>query len=130
MSDESDARRESTADGDLRERFARLRTELAERAPDFASTWERAGAPHRARLPLLLAGAATALAGLLLLRPTPAPTPPSPAGAVLPSLGEWRAPTDFLLQTPGRELLSQLPALGRDLPRPALPSLAPERSTP
>lgn len=129
MSDERDPDREPM-DRDLREYFARLRIELTGQAPDFASTWRRARSPQRARftLPLLAgAGAAAAAAALLLLRP-PAPAPTSPTMAVPPSLGAWRAPTDFLLLTPGRELLSRLPGLGLDRPPLERPSATPERS--
>jgi hypothetical protein len=34
-----------------------------------------------------------------------------PRRAPQPSLSAWRAPTDFLLQTPGRELLHSVPDL-------------------
>jgi hypothetical protein len=44
-------------------------------------------------------------AGLYLLRPPPEPRMPSNA----PTLADWKAPTDVLLQTPGAELLGRLP---------------------
>jgi hypothetical protein len=132
MSDHGrDPGREPT-DADLRERFARLRMELADRMPGFAAIGQRPRPPQGVRFPFPLlagAGAAAALAAFLLLRPS-TPVAPPPARAVPPSLGEWRAPTDFLLQTPGRDLLSRLPTLGQDLPRLEPPSPAPERSMP
>jgi hypothetical protein len=122
----------SDDDRDLREHFARQRSEEARDAPGFAQVWaaaqERGRRPRRGRLTLLTAGAvAAAVAMLLLWRPSPPPPPPSASAS--PSLGRWRAPTDFLLQTPGRELLSGLPAFGRGWPGPRDPSPKPERST-
>jgi hypothetical protein len=40
----------------------------------------------------------------------------SPAfDAAAPALAEWRSPTDFLLETPGRELLRTVPGIGNSL---------------
>jgi len=39
-------------------------------------------------------------------RPQPEP------GKPVASLMEWKPPTDFLLETPGRELLRTVPAIG------------------
>jgi hypothetical protein len=51
-------------------------------------------------------------AGLYLLRPPPEPRMPSSA----PTLADWKAPTDVLLQTPGAELLGRLPVLLSSVP--------------
>ena len=123
----------SDDDRNLRERFARQRSEEARDVPDFARAWAAAQQrgrrpPRRGRLVLLTAGAAAAAVAMVLLwHPSPPPLPPS--ASTSPSLEQWRAPTDFLLQTPGRELLSGVPAFGRGWPGPHDPSPKPERST-
>jgi hypothetical protein len=91
----------------LREAFAEARRVDAAETPAFARVWETAPVFR-----LALAGlGALALAAVLLRRPTaPSVEPP---GA--PSIIEWRSPTGFLLQTPGREVLGT-PALGGSLP--------------
>jgi len=121
-------------DRELREGFTRLRAEEERGAPAFSALRGHAGhaaAPRRRLLaPLALAAAAVLAAAMLWRRESP-PSPPVPPAAAPSaiSLDQWRAPTDFLLQTPGRELLSTVPALGRGLPR-AITSPMPERSTP
>jgi hypothetical protein len=51
-----------------------------------------------------------------------------PLNAAAPRLADWRAPTDFLLDTPGRELLHTIPVMGR-YPS-ALGPFPPTRTTP
>jgi len=51
-------------------------------------------------------------AGLYLLRPAPESRTPSNG----PTLADWKAPTDVLLQTPGAELLARLPVLLSPVP--------------
>jgi hypothetical protein len=93
-------------DDDLRQRFAALREQDERDRPGFPQV--RAGALARRktggrRLPLAaVAAAALVLLALVLGRE---PEPPGP------SLAEWRAPTDFLLDTPGREVLTLAPSL-------------------
>lgn len=103
-------------DRDLRGLFAETRSTEAERTPPFRRLWaaareQRRGgtAPQRLRLSYLAAGTAAALVVV--------------AGAVLwwmtstieretaPSITEWRAPSDILLETPGIELIRDLPSL-------------------
>jgi len=92
--------------------FAELRREEEGRTPPFAGIVRRGRArPPRAGLlparPLWLA-AAVALAvlgvglGVWLEIPAREPRP----SAALPPLAEWRSPTEFLLATPGRDLLA------------------------
>jgi hypothetical protein len=107
-----------TADDDreLRERFAALRREDEAGAPALerllARARPRAGTGKEAlrlgRPALALAAAAAVFLGIALLDPRK--PPPS-----LPSITEWRSPTDFLLQTPGREVLESLPRFGEGL---------------
>jgi hypothetical protein len=95
-------------DRDLRARFAELRRQDVLRAPEFAGLMHRA---RRARRPMFTRMAAAAVcvlvAGLLVLTlHLRHPAPPAP------SLTQWRSPTEFLLQTPGRDLLRSVPRFG------------------
>lgn len=111
-------------DRDLREAFSSLRRDQEGRGPGFVELWRaadgRRGASHRRpALPALAAAsalAAAALVALALRHAGPSATPSAPPGTA--ALSEWTAPTDFLLRTPGREILETLPSLGRDLPAP------------
>ncbi len=69
--------------------------------------------PIRAALPATLS-LLVVTAGLVLLWPRHSPrTPPPTVGPI----GEWEAPTDFLLRTPGYELLGPAPPLQDPIPR-------------
>ncbi|HVH68297.1 MAG TPA: hypothetical protein VM716_10550 [Gemmatimonadales bacterium] len=101
-------------DVELKARFGALRKEAAAGAPSFqamlaaAQSPRPAGQRHR-RLRLAAAIAVmTALAVLVARRGRP-------DGRVAIDLASvrWRAPTDFLLQLPGDELLRSMPRLGR-----------------
>ena len=110
---------------DLREAFKELRRATLSRTPAFASLRDRAPAPRaeqRRRLALVLAS----LAVVALLWPRPAPPPPKPA----PSIERWKAPTDFLLHTPGAELLRTVPSLGRGVPSLTLADARERRMSP
>lgn len=107
----------SDSDPDLEQAFAALRRQEQRDGPAFASVWQAAGRPRRSRRvrPFVLAAAAApvvaaALLAAWLIRPGgPAPSHPA-AGA--PTLSAWRPATDFLLRTPGREILGETPPLG------------------
>jgi len=97
---------------DIRHRFVELREADRVRAPGFAQTFGRArarktsGATRRVRPLVLGAAAAVAIVTFSLAHSRSfSPTTPTPA------IVTWRAPTDVLLQTPGRELLGTMPAL-------------------
>jgi hypothetical protein len=98
-------------DQEFRERFAALRSEDSRRAPDFERTLRRSSSlPGRLTLSAglcLLAAALVVIVLPILHRAPPAP----PRDAMLP-LSNWRAPTDFLLNTSGRELLRTVPRIG------------------
>jgi hypothetical protein len=126
-------------DPDLEQAFAALRRQEESTGPSFAALWRAAEERRRSRLegpwrPLLLAAAAASLLIILLalwrVRPG---APPSLPAAGIPTLSQWRPATDFLLQTPGRELLGEVPALGRgfplgvEAPAPSNPSIDPAR---
>jgi hypothetical protein len=101
--------------------FAALRREEEGRTPPFAEVVRRGRArPPRAGLlpahPLWLAAAvALAVLGVWLGVWWGIPArEPRPAAAA-PSLAEWRSPTEFLLATPGRDLLTAPEAWDRSV---------------
>jgi hypothetical protein len=86
----------------LQEAFAELRRQESTGAPRFEQLW-RPRSPRR-RAPIASLAFATLIlivAVFLTLRPHPQ----------RPSITAWRPPTDFLLNTPGRELIHNLPDL-------------------
>lgn len=98
-------------DDELRGRFTVLRREEEQSVPVFASLWR-----SRTRAPLgkgswLVAStcALIVLAAILLLRSER----PNSKEVSMVSITEWKAPTDFLLETPGREILQTVPEIGR-----------------
>jgi hypothetical protein len=124
-----------TDDTDLHERFAALRREDAVRTPPFsrlinrrqgravarAGNVEHTREVTRARAsPYRLSPGAAfrafaacfTVAALVFVYRTPRPRAPAAPGAA-PWLADWRAPTDFLLDTPGRALLRSVPTIGR-----------------
>jgi hypothetical protein len=118
--------RDDFRDDDLRNRFATLRREEEALAPQFAVPAPRRAAHVRrwsvGKVIAVTVCLATLAAAVFLLRPVP---PKRQPGAGMPevSLLEWRPHTDFLLQTPGQELLHSVPAIGalpdfRQPPRP------------
>jgi hypothetical protein len=120
-------------DADLRQAFADLRAADSATAPSYAALMAGRAGPRRAELvPLLgttLAAAALAasLAVGLAVRRRAESRPPMAA------IAAWTAPTDFLLRTPGREVLATVPRLvpGRALLAAGVPSLPdPKRRSP
>ncbi|HEV8629063.1 MAG TPA: hypothetical protein VGV61_02015, partial [Thermoanaerobaculia bacterium] len=109
----------SEHDNALRQQLRRALADEAP-APPFARVWAAAEAGAMARRPprrrLLLVAMATPVvivALVLLARPAGQPAKTTPATAA--ALVDWRPATDFLLATPGGELLSEVPRLGVDL---------------
>lgn len=109
--------RETRNDNDLRERFAVLREEEATNRPRF-------GVPAERRLPRRIAPvwvavpAAAAVATVWFIgRDRGEPEAPY---AIDLSSTAWAAPTDFLLETPGSDLLATLPDIGNTPPIPDL----------
>jgi hypothetical protein len=84
-----------------------------DRAPPFRRIWEAARAGDRRRRPLWVAVPALAAVVLLLVWTTRPQVAPTPASQQIPSL-EWSGPLDFLLQTPGSELLNTVPTFNSD----------------
>ena len=101
-------RGEDDDDADLRRAFGVLRREEAKAAPTFEAVRARSPSGPRRLAPLggLLAAASVAAAVLGIVVRRPDPPPP------MASMGQWIAPTDFLLATPGREILQTIPRIG------------------
>lgn len=98
-------------DRDLRERFARLKQEDRAHLPPFrvprARETPRWGRPGR-----LAAAAAIVLIAFVLARPDRTPPPVTGHQGVDLGTVAWKSPTDFLLITPGSELMRTVPAVG------------------
>lgn len=94
----------------LREAFAALRREDAATAPPFARVLAGRVVHRRFLAPLLgrLVAAASLAAAVVVAVAVRRPAPPPAALSIEP----WTAPTDFLLQTPGLELLETVPRIG------------------
>ncbi|MBW8874742.1 MAG: hypothetical protein JF614_07230 [Acidobacteria bacterium] len=113
-------------DRELAAAFSALRREEGEQCPPFAEVVRRGRARSRRspspRRPRLLAAAAAAIALVVLValaawlglrKPGPPAGGASAEGAS--SLAEWRSPTEFLLETSGREILADPARLDRSL---------------
>ena len=100
-------------ESELRRRFAQLREADRAGTPSFAQIYARRRARRswratlRVRRFVIGAAAAGAIAAVWLARARSF----SPS-AVAATITTWRAPSDVLLLTPGRELLGAMPALG------------------
>ena len=95
-------------DRDLRDRFEQLRHEDRSHVPTFRVPAARDAS--RSRWPVRIAvAAAIALIALVLARPDP---PSVTSGQFDLGVTAWRSPTDFLLVTPGGEMLRTVPAVG------------------
>jgi hypothetical protein len=100
-------------DGDLRERFAELRRD------DQAHTGEFSSFLHRARPranPIRLSVWVAVAAGLAVMIAVVVMSIPRSGrrniGSPEISITEWKSSTDFLLRTPGLELLRTVPRIG------------------
>lgn len=98
-------------DRDLRDAFARLREADMRSAPRFGvhESRRRRFVPRLAFATLMLVLILTG--GYVARRAQQRRVPPANV-----SLSTWRAPTDFLLQTPGSELLDSTPRLDSRAP--------------
>jgi len=111
-------------DSDLRSLFQELRRQEEYFSPSFKKLW-RNGRSKRLKSPQLwrVAAALSLGVGLALLAyfvgrefvVTPVPHSQSQ------SISKWKAPTDFLLQTPGIEILNSTPTLTAPVPNYQLP---------
>jgi len=89
----------------------------ADRMPPFRRSWEAARGTDKARWGLWPLAPAMAAVALVIIWSVRTKVSPGPAPESVPSL-EWNAPLDFLLQTPGSELLDTVPKFdaNRSLP--------------
>jgi hypothetical protein len=102
----------NSEDKDLRERFAALRREEETQAPDFVVlTARRRPRPVGKMIVVATCVALMIVAAMFVVHPGP-PKPEQGTGGNIASITKWKAPTDFLLETPGRELLRTVPAIG------------------
>jgi hypothetical protein len=101
----------SLQDTVLRKRFAGLRQEEQQHTPAFAPLWSgRARAPHSKGLWYVAAACVLiVVVAILLLRSEQT----SRNEVSMVEITEWKAPTDFLLETPGREILQTVPEIGK-----------------
>lgn len=101
-----------TGDEDLRQLFEERRTSREEKAPPFRKVLERGGSAARlnrigaGRLVMAAAAIVALAVSLTLLRRT------SPDIRI----GDWKAPTDFLLEASYPDLLDTTPALLEAVP--------------
>jgi hypothetical protein len=97
-------------DTDLRERFAQLRAEERVRIPRFAPRYRPERRPTAWRL--ITAPALLLLVIMLILMARPRRTSFSESDRIAArSVAAWHPPTDFLLHTPGSELLTTTPRI-------------------
>src|SRR5687767_8461161 len=97
-------------DRDLRDMFARLRREDHSHAPPFRLPASRPVSPWATPVKVAAAAAVILVAVVLAVPDSGSRRPP----VQLVDLGDaaWHSPTDFLLNTPGRELLRTIPPIG------------------
>lgn len=115
-------------DSDLRERFAEFRRQDQARAADFNTFLRRRGtAGLLRRFPAWIAVAACLTIAIGVVLGTRRTSRPHPAPEM--SITEWRSSTDFLLRTPGQEVLQTVPKFGgwpveipRSQSKPPLPA--------
>jgi hypothetical protein len=106
-------------ENEIRQRFAQLREADRERAPGFAQIYGRARARRSSRAnprvrPLAIGAAAAVVIAAVWLANARSFSR-STHTTTIAAIGEWRAPTDVLLRTPGSELLGTMPALGESV---------------
>lgn len=116
-------RRGGDSEDMLRRRFVVLRREEEQHAPEFTTLWKgRAEAPrHQARWFAAASCALIAVLAFLWMRSSQR----RPEERAVASITEWKAPTDFLLETPGRELLRTVPEIGQWHVYTAMPGATP-----
>lgn len=121
----------SSDDRDLYEYFAAVRREETARVPPMPLPSLIADVPRRRSLPAKLVTATACLAiiiaGIVWMLPrsrVPHQRANRERQQVAVSITSWKPATDFLLNTPGREILQGVPAIGewpRDFSKPVLP---------
>ncbi len=110
----------SPNDGDLREHFRAWRDEVERMAPPFRRPLRRARRPRRA--PIGVAAAVLAMVVIGTVWMVSRRDTSSPPNLVALDATWWVAPTDFLLMTPGIDLLRSVPNIGVGLSAPDEPA--------
>jgi hypothetical protein len=101
-------------DSDLRAQFASSRRAAEAKTPSFERVLGRAPRRPDPVFRGLAAAASVVLVAIAAAMLWPSNSHRSPTGnPAAPMLADWRAPTDFLLDTPGREILYAIPDMGR-----------------
>lgn len=100
-------------DDGLRSRFAAMRREDVAATPQFEAGTRARPSRRSSRVRPALGLAAAAVALVFLSREVH--ESPHHAGTLDPGSAEWHAGTDFLLRTPGAELLSAMPSFNAAL---------------
>ena len=103
-----------TPDEKIRHWFERLKQDDARTAPSFSSSWR--SAESRVKRPGSVRFRLAAIAAVIVLAAAGAwivlKQRPARPIATVAQLSQWRAPTDFLLETPGSQLLRTIPRFG------------------
>jgi hypothetical protein len=98
---------------EIRKRFASMRNEDSSRISRFEHVLERVRTKSYLGLRPLVAASCLLIATIVVsVAYRSYERVPATSGIAAPSLAHWRAPTDFLLDTPGRELLYAIPQIG------------------
>lgn len=113
----------SDSDDMLRRHFAVLRREEEQHAPEFGRLWHGRADARRRQTRWFIAAACVLVALLALVWIRSAQRRPD--DKTVASITEWKAPTDFLLETPGRELLRTVPEIGQWSAYTAMPGARP-----
>lgn len=113
----------SDSDDMLRRHFAVLRREEEQHAPEFGRLWHGRADARRRQTRWFIAAACVLVALLALVWIRSAQRRPD--DKTVASITEWKAPTDFLLETPGRELLRTVPEIGQWSAYTAMPGATP-----
>lgn len=95
---------------DLKVLFEALRNEETQHTPPYSPARSfRRVRTTRVRFRLAIAGVLMLSIAALVIVSLPSDSPP--ARAAIP-IAEWKAPTDFLLLTPGHDLMQSAPRFG------------------
>jgi len=103
------------SDEDLRDRFAALRREEEARTPEFARLLKTRVERVRRWPAVSMTAAAVCtviVIAVALWLGRAAWRPHQEQRAAVASITAWKSPTDFLLETPGSEMLRTMPELG------------------
>ena len=116
-------------DRDMREIFAALRREEKARVPEFVVPVRVGHEPGRGKIQGKLVAATACLATVIVVALWLRPTTPTKSYQSVALITAWKPPTNFLLDTPGRELLRTVPAIG-EWPGGALASSPEQKQRP